>query len=134
MTSPSNPFQTCLVAMPLEENEWDDLYNLTVQRNCTAPGRCESVWWCETSYCKHICLPAGWYFNNTRGQGMDKIHKFPALPLQPQELDILGFTQPFLCFSMNYTSGFNSSESGIDVSGTGINGNTSAWCNHTALW
>lgn len=38
MTSPSDPFQTCLVAMPLEKSEWDALYNMTMPRDCIAPG------------------------------------------------------------------------------------------------
>lgn len=30
MTFPGDPFQTCLVAMPLVKSEWDALFNLTV--------------------------------------------------------------------------------------------------------
>lgn len=41
MTSPGDPFQTCLVAIPLVKSEWDVLFNLTVRREYTAMGRIE---------------------------------------------------------------------------------------------
>lgn len=43
--------------------------------------------------------------------------------------------QFFECFFLNYTSGpYVNEVPGTDVSGTGINDNTSAWCNLTLLW
>lgn len=88
MTSPGYPFQTCLVAMPLGKSEWDVLFNITTQRDCTASGQLEPVGWCEVDSHKKQGQPAGWYFANSSDQGMDLINKFPPIPLQPQELDI----------------------------------------------
>lgn len=81
MTSPSNPFQTCLVAMPLEENEWNTLFNLTTKRNCTASDLLELKWWCDAVYQRQQWFSqlAGWYFNNSC-QGMDKVNEFPPPP------------------------------------------------------
>lgn len=115
MTSPGDPFQTCLVAMPLGKNEWDVLFNITTQRDCTAPGRLEAVWWCKVDSRKKEGQPAGWYFANSSSQGMNLIHKCPPIPLQPQELDIFGSTQSFLCCFLNYIYGrFTNQRAGID--------------------
>ena len=34
--------------------------------------------------------PTGWYHNNNTGNGMTKVGDFPVLPIQPQELELLG--------------------------------------------
>lgn len=50
--------------------------------------------------------------------------------MQPQELDIFGSTQSFVCFYLNYTNN-SKRKFGLDVSGTGIYPRASAWCNYT---
>lgn len=93
-------------------------------------GRIEPTSWCQESWRKRAGESAGWYFSNDRGLGVNKVLNFPPLLMQPQELDIFGSMQSFACFYLNYTNR-PSRKFGLDVSGTGIYTNASAWCNHT---
>lgn len=131
MTSPSDPFRTCLIGIPLTEREWDQLYNHTVTRNCKAPGKRELLWWCLEKWQSSAGWPAGWYWSNDSGNGMSLVDNFPALPLQPQKLELLGSIQATACFFLNYSRGLNINKTGIKISGTGIYLNNSAWCNFT---
>lgn len=38
MTTPNDPFRTCLVGVPIDKKRFGKLYNESVQQNCTAPG------------------------------------------------------------------------------------------------
>lgn len=78
MTSPSDPFQTCLVGIPLTKDEWNKLYNQTVTRDCTTPGKHRSSWSCLGSRQSDAGQSVGWYLGNANG-GMRKISNFPAL-------------------------------------------------------
>lgn len=92
----------------------------------------EPVWWCNGEYWKKSNSPAEWYFANDRWLGVNKVSDFFILSLPPQELDIFGSMQSFACFFLNYITGpFANKKFGLDVSGTGIYANASAWCNHT---
>lgn len=93
-------------------------------------GRIEPTSWCQESWRKRAGESAGWYFSNDGGLGVNKVLNFPPLLMQPQELDIFGSMQSFACFYLNYTNR-PSRKFGLDVSGTGIYTNASAWCNHT---
>lgn len=79
MTTPSDPFWTCLVGIPLTEHGWDQLYNQTITRNCTDPGRCEPLWWCLGTWRCSTGQPAGRYQSNDSGNGMNKVGDFLAL-------------------------------------------------------
>lgn len=67
---------------------------------------------------------------NTDG-GMRNASKFPALSLQPQELVVLGSIKAPLCFYVNYAYSTNTDNTGVNISGTDIYHNASAWCTLT---
>ena len=47
VTTPGDPFHTCLVGVPTGEKRFGKLYNESVQQNCTAPGILQPRWWCQ---------------------------------------------------------------------------------------
>ncbi|KAL2293901.1 hypothetical protein Nmel_007599, partial [Mimus melanotis] len=72
-----------------------------------------------------------WYMGNTEG-GIIKASNFPAVSLQPQKLDVLGSIKAPECSFLNYANSQNTDNTGVNMSGTGIYHNASAWCSLTA--
>lgn len=130
MTSASDPFQTCLVGIPLTKDEWNKLYNQTGTGDCTTPGKQRSSWACLGSRQSDAGQSVGWHLGNANG-GMRKRNNFSALSLWPQELDVLGSIKAPVCFYPNYANDPNTDNTGVDRRGTGIYRDASAWCNVT---
>ncbi|XP_064512513.1 uncharacterized protein LOC135414988 [Pseudopipra pipra] len=126
MATPTSPFCTCLVGVPIDNYRWGTLYNETVLANCTHPGTQQPLWWCQASWRAKSGKDATWYIKS-----LAYMHNFPALPIQPQELDILGTLTATRCFYLNYTSGTKVNEGGVDIFPRDIYRNASAWCNET---
>lgn len=125
MTTPSDPFCTCLVGVPIGKKRFGKLYNESVQQNCTAPGILQPRCWCQDTWQK----TAGW--DETWYKDLRSMHDFPALPSQPQELNTLGTLHASLCFYIDCTPDIYTNSINFDVSPKGISSNASPWCNWT---
>lgn len=110
MTTPSDPFCMCLVGVSIGEKCFFKLYNKSVQQNCTAPGILQPRWWCQDTGQK----TAGW--DETWYKDLRRMHDFPVLPSQPQELDTLGTLCASLCFYISDTFDAHMNNVNIDVS------------------
>lgn len=95
-------------------------------------GRIELTWWCQESWHKKAGESPEWYFSNEKQLGVNEVLNFPPLSMPPQELDISGSMQSFACFFLNSINNAKK-RFGLDVSGTGLYANASAWCNHVLL-
>lgn len=88
--------QTCLVGIPLMKDEWNKLCHQTVTCGCTTPGKHRSSWWCLGSWQASAGQSVGWYLGNVK-TGVTKARNFPALSLQPQELDLPDYLKAPVC-------------------------------------
>jgi len=61
----------------------------------------------------------GWYKGSrtdlTTPLGLFHVGAFPPLSIQPQELDIMGTLQNYLCFTLNFTAAWYFNTSGFDA-------------------
>ncbi|KAJ7425404.1 Glycine dehydrogenase (decarboxylating), mitochondrial [Pitangus sulphuratus] len=126
MATPTSPFRTCLVGVPIDDYRWGTLYNETVLANCTHPGTQQPLRWCQALWRAKSGKVAAWYT-----QSIAYMHNFPALSIQPQALDILGTLTATRCFYLHYMSGIKVNEGGIDIFPRDIYRNALAWYNET---
>lgn len=95
------------------------------QQKCMAPSILHPRWWCQITWWKIAVWDETWY------KDLRRMHDFPALLLQPQELDTLGALPALLCFYIYDTLDIHMSRVNFDVSPERIFSNISLWCNWT---
>lgn len=69
---------------------------------------------------------SGW-ITHSAGSGMTEVGYM--LPIQPQELELLGTIQAALCFLLNFNSASHVNQTGFNATSAAIYGNSSFWCN-----